>query len=155
MSEIMIIWLIVLVLSIGVEVATLGLTSVWFAGGALVSIVAAAFNVPFVVQLLLFFVVSLVLLFFTRPIAVKYFNKNRVKTNTESLIGKQAIVTGEIDNLQGIGQVIVNGQEWTARSDEEGVKISEGAIVSIMAISGVKLIVRAEVESNQEAKTVE
>lgn len=155
MSEIMIFWLIVIILSIGVEVASLGLTSIWFAGGALVALVAAVFNVPLVVQILLFFVVSLVLLFFTRPIAVKYFNKDRVKTNVESLVGKQAIVTSEIDNLQGIGQVVVNGQEWSARSTSEGIKLPVGCVVNIMAISGVKLIVEENAEANGERKAVE
>lgn len=155
MSEIMIFWLIVIILSVGVEVASLGLTSIWFAGGALVALIAAAFGVPLVIQILLFFVVSLVLLFFTRPIAVKYFNKDRIKTNVESLVGKQAIVTGEIDNLQGIGQVVVNGQEWSARSVDERIKLPVGCVVNIMAISGVKLMVEENVEVNGERKAVE
>ena len=81
------------------------------------------------------------LLYFTRPIAVKYFNKDRVKTNAESLVGKQAIVISEIDNLQGIGQVSVNGQEWSARTVEEGVTLQTGSVVVVRAISGVKLMV--------------
>jgi len=144
MSGMMIVWLIVLVLSIGIEVATLGLASIWFAGGALVALIAAVFHAPVVVQILLFFAVSVVLLIFTRPIAVKYFNKDREKTNAESLVGKQAIVTGDIDNIQGTGQVVVAGQEWTARCEEENGKLPEGTVVNIVAISGVKLIVKAE-----------
>lgn len=146
MSEMMIFWLIVIIISIGVEAATLGLASIWFAGGALAGLLAAAFNAPLVVQILLFFVVSLVLLFFTRPIAVKYFNKERVKTNVESLVGRQAIVTSEIDNLQGIGQVVVNGQEWSARCIDDRIKIPVGSVVNIMAISGVKLIVKEDAQ---------
>lgn len=144
MSGMMIVWLIVLVLSIGVEVATLGLASIWFAGGALVALIASAFHAPVVVQILLFFAVSIVLLIFTRPIAVKYFNKDRVKTNAESLVGKQAIVTGDIDNIQGTGRVVVAGQEWTARCEDENGKLPEGTVVNIVAISGVKLIVKAD-----------
>ena len=90
--------------------------------------------------------VSLVLLYFTRPIAVKYFNKDRVKTNAESLVGKQAIVTSEIDNLQGIGQVTVGGQEWSARSTAEGVTLPVGSVVIIRAISGVKLMVEEKTQ---------
>ena len=89
----------------------------------------------------MFGAVSLVLLYFTRPVAVKYFNKDRVKTNAESLVGKQAIVISEIDNLQGIGQVTVGGQEWSARTVREGVPLPAGTVVVIRAISGVKLIV--------------
>ena len=105
MSEMVTLWLVVLIVSIGVEVATLGLTSIWFAGGAVVAVIAAALQAPIWLQILLFFAVSLLLLFFTRPVAVRYFNKDRVRTNVESMIGRQAIVTSEIDNLQGIGQV--------------------------------------------------
>ena len=135
-------WLVLLIICIGIEVATMGLTTIWFAGGALVAIFAAVVGAPIWLQAIIFIVVSLVLLFFTRPIAVKYFNKDRVKTNVESMVGRQAIVISEIDNLQGIGQVTVGGQEWSARSAEEQVKIAVGAVVMIVAINGVKLIVR-------------
>ncbi len=135
-------WLVLLIICIGIEVATLGLTTIWFAGGALVAIFAAVVGAPIWLQAIIFILVSLVLLFFTRPIAVKYFNKDRVKTNVESMVGRQAIVISEIDNLQGIGQVTVAGQEWSARSVDEQVKIAVGAVVVVVAINGVKLIVR-------------
>ena len=98
MSEMVTLWLVVLIVSIGVEVATLGLTSIWFAGGAAVAVIVAAFHGPVWLQILLFFAVSLLLLFFTRPIAVRYFNRDRVRTNVESMIGRQAIVTSECQN---------------------------------------------------------
>ena len=135
------IWLIVFVVCIVAEIISMGLTTIWFAGGALVAAVVSAFGAPLWLQIALFAVVSLVLLYFTRPIAVKYFNKDRVKTNAESLVGKQAIVISEIDNLQGIGQVTVGGQEWTARTTQEGISLPVGSVVVIRAISGVKLMV--------------
>lgn len=144
MNDLMILWLVVVIISIGVEAFTLGLTSIWFAGGALAALVAAAFSLPISVQIVIFFAVSLLLLYFTRPIAVKYFNKDRVKTNAESLVGRQAIVISEIDNLQGIGQVTVAGQEWTARSVDDDVKLAVGTVVDIMAINGVKLMVKPD-----------
>lgn len=144
MNEMLVIWLILLIVFIGVEVATLGLTTIWFAGGALVGGIAELFHAPLWLQIVLFFVVSLLLLFFTRPIAVKYFNKDRVRTNVESLVGRQGIVVSEIDNLQGIGQITVGGQEWSARSIVEGVKIPVGAVVEVMAVSGVKLMVKLD-----------
>ena len=144
MSEMVTLWLVVLIASIGVEVATLGLTSIWFAGGAVAAVIVAALHGPVWLQILLFFAVSLLLLFFTRPIAVRYFNKDRIRTNVESLIGRQAIVTSEIDNLQGIGQVTVGGQEWSARTEEEGLNLQPGTVVDITAVSGVKLIVRVD-----------
>lgn len=144
MSEMMIFWLVLLVLCLVVEAFTLGLTSIWFAGGALFAIFATLLHAPIFVQVILFFLVSLLMLFFTRPLAVKYFNKDRVKTNVESMVGRQAIVTGEIDNLQGTGRVAVSGQEWSARNCDDGVRIPEGTVVNVVAISGVKLIVRRD-----------
>ena len=134
-------WLVALVLFILIEIATMGLTTIWFAGGALVAVIASALGLPLVVQIVLFFAVSFVLLYFPRPMAVKYFNKDRVKTNAESLVGRQAIVISEIDNLQGIGQVTVGGMEWSARTAEAGVRLDVGSVVNIIAINGVKLIV--------------
>ncbi|MDE6890924.1 MAG: NfeD family protein [Lachnospiraceae bacterium] len=135
------IWLVVFVACIAIEIITMGLTTIWFAGGALFAAIGAAVGAPIWLQAVFFGAVSLVLLYFTRPIAVKYFNKDRVKTNAESLVGKQAIVISEIDNLQGIGQVSVNGQEWSARTVEEGVTLQTGSVVVVRAISGVKLMV--------------
>jgi membrane protein implicated in regulation of membrane protease activity len=135
------IWLLILVACIVIEIITMGLTTIWFAGGALAAAVAAAFSLPLWLQITLFVAVSLILLYLTRPIAVKYFNKDRVKTNVESLIGRQAIVISEIDNLQGTGQITVGGQEWSARNVEEAVKLPVGSVVVVRAVSGVKLMV--------------
>ena len=135
------IWLIVFVVCVAIEIVTMGLTTIWFAGGSLMAAVVSAIGAPLWLQLILFFGVSLLLLYLTRPIAVKYFNKDRVKTNAESLVGQQAIVISEIDNLQGIGQVTVNGQEWTARNARGNERLSVGSVVYIRAISGVKLMV--------------
>ena len=142
----MIIWLVLLIVAIVAEVLTMGLTTIWFAGGALVAIFAAILNAPVWLQVVLFLVVSLVLLIFTRPVAVKYFNKDRIKTNAESLVGRQAIVTAEIDNLQGIGQVTVGTQERSARSYDNGVRIPVGTVVDVLAINGVKLMVRVNAQ---------
>lgn len=144
MNEMMILWLVILIVSIAVEALTLGLTSIWFAGGALVAVFASLLHAPVVLQVVLFFAVSLLMLFFTRPVAVKYFNKDRVKTNAEGMIGRRAIVTGEIDNLQSTGRATVGGLEWSARSAEPDKKIQVGAVVNVVAIDGVKLIVKPD-----------
>lgn len=135
------IWLIVLVVLVVIELLTMGLTTVWFAGGALMATIASLVHAPVVIQIILFLVTSALLLYFTRPVAVKYFNRDRVRTNAESLVGRQAIVISEIDNLQGIGQVNVGGMEWSARTRTDGVTLPVGAVVIVFAIDGVKLIV--------------
>jgi membrane protein implicated in regulation of membrane protease activity len=144
MNEMIMIWLIILILAIVIELISLGLTTIWFAGGALAAVAVAALGAPLWLQILIFLIVSIALLAFTRPVAVKYFNKERVRTNVESLVGRQAIVISEIDNLQGTGQVTVGGQEWSARSSVEGRLIAPGTIVRITAINGVKLIVEED-----------
>ncbi len=146
MGTLSLIWLAVLFVCIVIEIATMGLTTIWFAGGALVSTILAMLNAPLWAQVTAFFVVSIILLIFTRPIAVRYFNKDRAKTNIDSLIGKEAIVISEIDNLQGIGRVQVEGKEWTARTAAEGVQVQVGSVVIIEKIDGVKLIVKERKE---------
>lgn len=142
------IWLVILVICLVIEIITLGLTTIWFAIGALASTVGALCGFPLWAQNTVFVVVSFLFLLFTRPVAVKYFNKDRIRTNAESLIGKVGIVISEIDNLQGIGQITVGGQEWSARSIEEGVTFPVGVVVEIAAIQGVKLMVKERKEGN-------
>lgn len=138
------VWLAALAAFIVIEIATMGLTTIWFAGGALVALVLAMLDISFYVQAGAFLVISIVLLVSTKPLAMKFFNKERVKTNADSIIGKKAIVLARIDNLKEEGQVSVNGMEWTARACEEGCIITEGAIVEVKEIRGVKLIVAEE-----------
>ena len=139
-------WLIILVVLVLIELLTMGLTTIWFAGGALIGAILALLNAPLLAQIIVALAVSIVLLLTTRPVAVKYFNKDRVRTNVEGLIGHAAIVIGDIDNIQGVGQVNVGGQEWSARSYDDTVKIPTGAVVEIINISGVKLIVKPNEE---------
>lgn len=135
------IWLAVLAVLLIVEAITAGLTTIWFAGGALAAAVASYFGAGVFIQWILFLCVSLVLLIFTRPLAVKYMNRGVAKTNVNSLIGQKAVVIQEIDNLNQTGQVRISDIEWMARTSLDGDKIPENAIVVIKEIQGVKLIV--------------
>ena len=128
------IWLGILALLLVVEAITAGLTTIWFAGGALVAAIACYAGANLTVQILLFLCVSLVL-----------FNKETIQTNANSLIGKKAVVIQEIDNLAQTGQVRINDIEWTARSADDE-KIGEGTVVTIEEIRGVKLIVKQNKE---------
>ena len=136
-----ILWLILLIILLVIEAISLELTTIWFAGGALAAFIAALVGADVVVQVVLFLAVSIVLLVFTRPVAVRYLNRNKTPTNAESLIGEQAVVTQTINNLMGRGVVLVNGMEWTARSQENSEMIEKDTIVRILRIDGVKLIV--------------
>lgn len=147
MDTYVMVWIVLLVIFVMVELLTMGLTTIWFAGGSMVGLVLALIGVPVWGQVIAALIVSIVLLLTTRPIAIKYFNKDRIRTNAESLIGHIGIVMTEIDNIQGVGLVNVGGQEWSARSDDDSKIIPAGSVVEILAISGVKLIVRRNAES--------
>lgn len=135
-------WLIVMVLFLVVEAATVGLVCIWFAVGALAALIAALLGAEIWLQIVLFLVVSAVALYFTRPLAKKYVNAKVEPTNADMVIGKECRVTEAIDNIAGTGAVYVDGKTWTARSESDEV-IPEGTLVTAKRIEGVKLIVAA------------
>lgn len=137
-----VIWLGLFVLFLVIEIITMGLTTIWFAGGALVAFLVAILGMGPAVQIVVFAIVSLVLLAVTRPLAMKYFNQERQKTGAELLIGQKALVLEDIDTLKAEGRVEVRGQEWAAKTDAPDGKIPKNTVVIVDGIQGVKLIVR-------------
>lgn len=134
-------WLVILAILLLIEIITLGLTTIWFAGGSLVAFfLSLLVNNP-ILEVTVCLIVSFLLLYFTRPIAKNYFNNQRVKTNIDLLIGKDAKVIEKIDNLNGTGCVMLNGLEWTARAANDDITIPAGERVIVRRVSGVKLIV--------------
>ncbi len=136
------IWLAVAVLSVFVEGMTMGLVSIWFVPAGLAAMVLALCGVPLWIQTTVFFAGSICLIFLSRTLFRKYLKPKQVPTNADRIVGQEGIVTEAIDNIAAVGQVKVEGQIWTARSAEPEEKISEGSIVEIVRIEGVKLIVR-------------
>lgn len=139
-------WLIILAVLIVIEILTLGLTTIWFAGGALVSFFLSIFITSFGLEMAVCLLVSFFLLFYTRPMVKKYLNKGIVKTNYESLIGRDGRVTETVNNLESVGTVNLSGQLWTARSADDHIILEEDTIVTVTKIQGVKLIVEKKVE---------
>ena len=137
-------WLILFVALAGIEALTVALTTIWFAGGALAAFFCALAGAGVEAQLVVFVAVSFILLIFTRPFAIKYINRNTEKTNVESLEGKKARVTSDVDNDAGTGTAVVGGQEWTARSADPKKKLKTGPIVRIVEVRGVKLMIDKE-----------
>lgn len=135
------VWLGVIVAAGLLEAATMQLSSIWFVGGGLVALLSAVFSAPLWLQITLFFVVSLVLLFFTRPIVVDKLKIGQKRTNADSLIGETCIVTEPIDNIKSEGRVEIKSLPWTARSADDAVTFKKGDRVVIREIKGVKLIV--------------
>lgn len=134
-------WIIVAVVCGIVEAISLGITSIWFVVGAIVALVLASFDVPFIVQVVVFLVVSIVLLIYTRPIATKYLKLGKEKTNVEAISGQEGLVVEAIDNVLGKGQVKIGGQIWSAKS-ENGEDIPKDAEVLVLAVKGVRVIVK-------------
>ena len=135
-------WLIAFVVLLGIEAATMALTTIWFAGGALAAFAADLAGAAVEVQLVVFVVVSFILLLFTRPLAARLLRGgDKTKTNVDSLIGRSAKVTEAIDNELGTGAAVVGGQEWTARSFDGESRFPTGETVVIRAVEGVKLMV--------------
>ncbi len=134
------VWLgLLLLFGIG-EAVTVGLTSIWFAAGALVALIVALLGGPLWLQIALFLIVSLLCLLAVRPLARKYLDKNIQPTNADRIIGAEARVTEDIDNIQGKGAVLVGGITWTARSEND-TNIPAGCLVKVLRIDGVKLYV--------------
>ena len=140
LSNMSIVWVVLMVVFLVVEAATAGLTCIWFAIGSLAALIAALFDAQLWLQIVWVLVISFVTLYFTRPLVKKYVNSRSQPTNADMVIGKEALVTEDIDNVEATGAVSVGGKVWTARSADGG-RIKSGAVVSVLRIEGVKLIV--------------
>lgn len=134
-------WIIVAVVCAIVEAVSLGITSIWFVLGAIVALILASFDVPFIIQIVVFLAVSIVLLIYTRPIATKYLKLGKEKTNVEAVVGLEGVVIEKIDNVLGKGQVKIGGLIWSAKS-EDGEDIEKEEEVEVVAVKGVRVIVK-------------
>lgn len=140
MENIWYIWLSLAVFFLIIESMTVEIISIYFTGGALVSMALSLLGVPLEWQILAFCVVSILLIIFTRPIVARYLKRNESKTNVDTLIGDVATVTKEILPDER-GEVKIKGQYWLAVSANNDI-IELGSKVSILAIEGAKLIVK-------------
>ena len=137
-------WLIAMVVLLIVEAAVPGLVSIWFALGSLGALIAALLGAPLWLQIVWFILLSVLSLILTRPLVKKYVNSRVKPTNADMMIGKDCVVTEEIDNLQGTGAVMADGKEWTARMDNRDGKAPKGSVVKVLRIEGVRLIVTSK-----------
>ncbi len=143
------IWLIIAILFFILEMMGPGFLLFWVGVGALITMIASIFIDNLVVQIGIFTISSIILLFCTRPLAKKITKNDTIITNANSIIGKKAIVTKEINSLKGTGQIKINGEAWSAKCSKEDF-IEEGAEVTILNINGVKAIV----EKTNEKSTI-
>jgi membrane protein implicated in regulation of membrane protease activity len=135
------VWVAATVAFVVAELATVGLTSIWFALGALCALIATLLGAPLWLQIAWFLIISAATLVLTRPLVKKYINAKTQPTNADRVLGMTAVVTERIDNLAGTGAVQAAGKVWTARS-ADGAPIEADALVTVGAIDGVKLMVK-------------
>ena len=136
------VWLALLIIFLVIEIITVGLTSIWAAGGALIAMILSLLHIPMIWQIIAFLLVTAILLYFTRPFAMKIINSKREKTNYEGIIGETIRIEKRVDNLDQTGMAVVNGQEWTVRAENEEEILEPGTLAKVVSISGVKLIVK-------------
>ena len=133
-------WLFIIVATLAFELATVGLTSIWMTGGALGALIVCALGGPLWLQIVVFFAITFVLLYFTRPWAIKFLNSKRVRSNYEETIGREVRVLERVDNHRETGKAIYNGMEWTARALHEDETFEPDELAVVANVVGVKLI---------------
>lgn len=148
------IWLILAGIFVIAEIATVGFLIFWLSLGSLCAMITSFFTDNIIIQTAVFVVTSALFIFFTRPLAKKLEKTdNPLVTNAFSIIGKKALVIKEINPNQGVGQIKIDGQVWTAKSTNEEI-ISEGTEVLILSIDGVKAVVSAALNNSKVEQKV-
>ena len=138
----MIFWLILAVILAVFEILTQGLSTIWFAIGAVAAFIVAASGLNVPLQIVVFILVSIVMLLLVRPVSVKLLKGKIVKTNIDAVVGRKVTVSKDIDNIKETGNVVLDGTTWNARSMDDNETISSGNTVVIEKVEGNKLIVR-------------
>lgn len=139
-------WLIAMIVFVVAEAMTVTLVSIWFAAGALGAILVALLGGGLTLQVTVFLALAIVLLFLLRGAVRKHFAPRVTRTNVDSVIGATGIVLTPVNNIAALGQVQINGVEWSARSTDNS-HIPAGATVKVDKIEGVKVFVSLAKES--------
>lgn len=137
------IWILIAVIFAVIEGLTMGLTTIWFTVGGVGACIIALLGGPILLQVAVFLIISVILLYFTRPLAEKRLKIGHEKNNIDQMIGKTCVVTEKIEPYH-TGQVKLNGMVWTAVSRDQKEILEKGELVTITGIEGVKLIVERE-----------
>lgn len=124
------------------EIMTVGFLLFWLGISALIAMVVSFFTSNVIIQMSVFIISSIILILATKPLVKKFVNEKNVKTNAFSLVGKNALVIQDIDNLNSVGQIKVDGEIWSAQSSEDDINIPIDSEVKIVKIEGVKAIVK-------------
>ena len=134
------IWLIAAAVFFIIEVATVGFLIFWLGIGALFAMITSFLTDNILIQTGVFVIVSAILIPITKPFVDKYLVRKTIPTNTYSVLNKIGIVIKEITSPDGVGLVKIDGEVWSAKSDND-TQINKGTEVKVLKIDGVKLIV--------------
>ena len=146
------IWLIAAGVFFIAEIATTGFLIFWLGLGALLAMVTSFITDSVFIQTIVFVISSTLLILLTKPLLKKITKKDKtVVTNAFSIVGKDAIVTTTIDPKQGIGQIKVDGETWSAKGSDD-IVIEKGTEVKILAIDGVKAVVSISKKSSKKVE---
>ncbi|PKM70489.1 MAG: NfeD family protein [Firmicutes bacterium HGW-Firmicutes-18] len=135
-------WIALIIVFVIIEAATAGITTIWFAIASVIALVAQLLGFSPIGQIAIFLIASAILIYFTRPLVMKYLKVGKTRTNADKLVGDVGKVIEEIDNLNAKGLVKISNQIWTARSLDETI-IPMDTLVRVERIDGVKLIVKS------------
>lgn len=134
-------WIALVIVLVIIEAITAELVTIWFAGGAVLALVLSVLGAPFWAQTGTFAAASFALLFLTRPLVKKYMKKGAGESSLDRMLGKQGIITEEVNNLAATGEVQIDGQYWMARTADNVQTIQKGQVVTVLQVLGVRLIV--------------
>lgn len=141
--DIHVLWLIGIVVFAVLEGVTYQMISIWFVFGAVGGLITSLITDSFPIQMTVFLALSVLMLAILRPLSMKLVKNQDFKSNTDSLVGKEVLITQEVSNIKGTGQGKINGMVWTVRSEED-TPLPAGETARIERIEGVKLIVSSK-----------
>lgn len=136
-------WIAAIIIFMIVEACTYQLVSIWFVLGAVGAAIAYFADAALWLQIAVFTAVSAVSFAILRPLSIKLVKRPKIKTNADSLIGREVLITHDVNNTEGEGQGKINGMTWTVRGESAGI-IRAGDTATIKRIEGVKLIVEKQ-----------
>lgn len=135
------VWIVITIAAIVIEALTAGVVSLWFAVGGIAALIALELGASIPVQIGIFIVISLTVLFALRPFALKMLKGKEIKTNVDGLIGKNVLVTSAIKGEMSAGEVNISGQIWRALASTDEESYGTGEMVTVLEIKGVTAIV--------------
>ena len=141
----LLIWLLGIIAFVILEAATYQLVSIWFAVGAIGGLIAEIIGVSFAIQMTVFLVISVLLLLCLRPVSRRLIKTKNERTNVDSLIGEEVLITKEVNNREGTGEGKVNGMVWSLKSADNAV-IPENETATVECVKGVRLVVKRKGE---------